>query len=84
MTRVTDFGSWWEQAACQSSDPELFFPITERGRSGLQVSEAKTVCAGCRVRQQCLDYAIDTRQPHGIWGGLSEAERRLIAERVAS
>jgi WhiB family transcriptional regulator, redox-sensing transcriptional regulator len=84
MTRTTDFVSWWEQAACQSHDPELFFPITESGRSWRQISRAKTVCAGCRVRQQCLDYAIGTRQPHGIWGGLSEHERRRVAARVAS
>lgn len=84
MTRVTDFGSWWEQAACQSSDPELFFPISEIGRSWLQINQAKNVCARCHVRQQCLDYAIDTRQPDGIWGGLSEQERRQVAERVAS
>ena len=84
MSRMTDLGSWWESAACQSSDPELFFPISESGRSWLQIRQAKRVCARCRVRQSCLDFAIDTRQPHGIWGGLSEEERRMLAERIAS
>jgi WhiB family transcriptional regulator, redox-sensing transcriptional regulator len=74
--------SWWDLAACQSADPELFFPVTERGPAMSQLLRAKAICAGCRVRQQCLDYAISTHQPHGVWGGTSERERRMLRRRV--
>lgn len=65
--------SWLEDAACRGVDPALFFP--ERGAS---TREAKAICAECPVREQCRDYALDTNQKHGIWGGLSERERRRI------
>jgi WhiB family transcriptional regulator, redox-sensing transcriptional regulator len=74
-------GDWWVQAACQSADPELFFPISAAGASAAVISRAKGICARCAIRQQCLEYAVETRQPHGIWGGTSEAERRLIVAR---
>jgi WhiB family redox-sensing transcriptional regulator len=66
---------WWEQAACQAADPELFFPVAA-GRSGTAM--AKAICASCAIRRRCLDYALDTRQEHGVWGGASEDERRAI------
>lgn len=73
--------SWWDFAACRSADPELFFPITNTGAGRPKVTRAKAVCARCPIRQQCLDYAIDSHQSHGVWGGTSEEERRLIAAR---
>lgn len=73
--------SWWNMAACLSADPELFFPISNTGAGEANVARAKALCARCRIRQQCLDYAIDSRQAHGIWGGTSEEERQLIAAR---
>ncbi|HEY2077020.1 MAG TPA: WhiB family transcriptional regulator [Streptosporangiaceae bacterium] len=71
--------SWWEQAACRSADPDLFFPVSA-ARAGLSdVASAKAVCASCAIRRRCLEYALDTRQEHGVWGGTSEDERRAIA-----
>ena len=62
-------------AACQSADPEMFFPISSSGRSMAQVAEAKAICAGCQVQRECLAFALRTHQGHGVWGGLSEQER---------
>jgi WhiB family redox-sensing transcriptional regulator len=66
--------SWRSAAACRSADPELFFPLSESGRSLEQIAEAKVICTGCPVRRQCLQFALRTRA-HGIWGGLTELER---------
>jgi WhiB family transcriptional regulator, redox-sensing transcriptional regulator len=66
-------GPWRQFAACRSADPELFFPVTASGR---QEEEAKAICAGCSVRSQCLTFATLTSQEHGIWGGLTDEERR--------
>jgi WhiB family redox-sensing transcriptional regulator len=68
---------WWESAACLEADPELFFPVATRGPGQDEIARAKEVCATCRVRRQCLQYALATRQPHGVWGGMTEDERRL-------
>jgi WhiB family redox-sensing transcriptional regulator len=69
--------NWWESAACLEADPELFFPVATRGPGQDEIARAKEVCATCRVRRQCLQYALATRQPHGVWGGMTEDERRL-------
>ena len=73
--------SWWNMAACRSADPELFFPISSTGAGEAHVARAKAVCARCPIRQRCLDYAIDSHQAFGVWGGTSEDERRRIAAR---
>jgi len=76
---------WRLLAACQSTDPELFFPVSSTGRSLEQANEAKAVCARCLVRRQCLSFALRTRQAHGIWGGLTEEERyEMRLDRTAS
>ena len=67
--------SW---GACRDQDPELFFPIGSAAPALAQVAEAKTVCAGCQVRADCLSYAIATGQDDGVWGGTTEEERRVI------
>ena len=67
---------WRELAACHGADLNLFFP--ERGESA---EPARQVCAVCPVRQPCLDYAITNRITHGIWGGLTERERRAPQSR---
>ena len=64
---------WRELAACRGAGLDLFFP--ERGESA---EPARRVCAACPVRQPCLDYAITNRITHGIWGGLTERERRAL------
>jgi len=64
---------WQFRANCMGVDPELFFP--ERGSS---TREAKEVCRGCVVRDDCLDFAIANGEKFGIWGGMSERERRRV------
>jgi WhiB family redox-sensing transcriptional regulator len=71
-------GSWWRLAACQAHDPELFYPISELGPGRDQVAQAKAICAGCQVRRECLCFALETQQAHGVWGGLTEQERRTL------
>jgi WhiB family redox-sensing transcriptional regulator len=65
--------SWQERALCAQTDPESFFP--EKGGS---TREAKKVCTGCEVRAECLEYALAHDERFGIWGGLSERERRRL------
>jgi WhiB family redox-sensing transcriptional regulator len=67
---------WRELAACRGTDLGVFFP--ERGESA---EAARRVCAACPVRQPCLDYAITNRIVHGVWGGLTERERRALQSR---
>ena len=64
---------WSSDARCDSADPELFFP-----RDGTDNTLAKSICQTCPVRRQCLDYALETRQKYGIWGGMTEAQRRRL------
>ena len=64
---------WQSRANCMGVDPDLFFP--ERGAS---TREAKEVCRGCVVREDCLEYALANGEKFGIWGGLSERERRRL------
>lgn len=64
---------WQTFANCLGVDPDLFFPVR-----GASTSEAKGVCKGCRVREECLEYALVKNITHGIWGGLSERQRRRI------
>jgi len=68
--------TWQRKANCMGVDPDLFFP--ERGSS---TREAKEVCRGCVVREECLEYAVTYGEKFGIWGGLSERERRKIRRR---
>ncbi|MGH3927892.1 MAG: WhiB family transcriptional regulator, partial [Pseudonocardiaceae bacterium] len=68
--------SWRNKAACLGQDPERFFPLGVTGLASDQIRQAKAVCAGCEVRAACLRWALETNQDAGIWGGLSEDERR--------
>jgi WhiB family redox-sensing transcriptional regulator len=70
--------SWQERALCAQTDPEAFFP--EKGGS---TREAKRICVGCEVRVECLDYALANDERFGIWGGLSERERRRLKRRAS-
>lgn len=74
-------GNWRDQAACRHTDPDLFFPIGTTGPATVQTQRAKDVCASCRVREQCLEWALGTVQPVGIWGGTTETERRALRRR---
>jgi WhiB family redox-sensing transcriptional regulator len=71
-----DPAGWRAQAACQSYDPDLFFPVGVTGDAEVQINQAKAVCAACPVRGECLDFAIQTNQEYGVWGGAAEDERR--------
>lgn len=68
-----DEEGWQERALCAQTDPEAFFP--EKGGS---TREAKRICSGCDVKAECLDYALAHDERFGIWGGLSERERRRL------
>lgn len=72
-TMPGDEDQWQERALCAQTDPEAFFP--EKGGS---TREAKRICLGCEVKDSCLDYALANDERFGIWGGLSERERRRL------
>jgi WhiB family transcriptional regulator, redox-sensing transcriptional regulator len=72
-----DEQEWQERALCAQTDPEAFFP--EKGGS---TREAKQICNSCEVRAECLEYALGHDERFGIWGGLSERERRRLKRRV--
>ncbi|SDY86997.1 transcription factor WhiB [Modestobacter sp. DSM 44400] len=73
-----DTPSWHESALCAETDPEAFFP--EKGGS---TREAKKICTGCEVRAECLEFALGNDERFGIWGGLSERERRRLRRRAS-
>jgi WhiB family transcriptional regulator, redox-sensing transcriptional regulator len=73
---------WWSTAACRSAEPEIFFPISNV-MARADIARAKRICAACPVTRQCLNYALHHRQEQGIWGGLTDDERRLVRRRVA-
>ena len=74
---------WRHHALCRDEDPELFFPIGNTGPALLQIEEAKQVCRRCDVRDACLQWALEAGQDHGVWGGLSEDERRVHRQALA-
>lgn len=82
--RPDRYGRWRELAACRHGDPELFFPLSESGPSLDQVAMAKAICTGCPVRLKCLAFALGTGQEHGMWGGMSEQERRQPARKACT
>ena len=76
--------TWRDAALCRDTDPGLFLPIGTTGYAIVAIEEAKRLCAECVVTDACLDYALATNQDSGIWGGLSEEERRDIRRRRAA
>jgi WhiB family redox-sensing transcriptional regulator len=79
MTAVDNRAGWWSLAACFTADPELFFPISSSGPALRQVARAKAICARCEIQPACLGYALDAGPIQGVWGGMTEEERRLLA-----
>lgn len=69
---------WRHEASCRDVDPELFFPIGTSGPALAQIEAAKAICEMCSVREPCLMWAIETAQDAGIWGGMTEDERRTV------
>ena len=87
MSRVLDSGrsismNWRNRSACFGVNPELFFPDGSTGRALLQIEEAKAVCRQCEVIETCLKWAMESGQDAGVWGGLSEEERRALKRRT--
>ncbi|MFN2606401.1 MAG: WhiB family transcriptional regulator [Acidimicrobiales bacterium] len=79
-------GLWQEKASCRGPQARVFFPpshLERKEEREARETRAKAICADCPVRRPCLDYAIEIREPHGIWGGLNEVERKaLMASRA--
>ena len=75
--------TWRDVAACLDEDPELFFPTGITSPALLQIKQAKGVCLRCAVARTCLRWAMESGQDTGIWGGLSEDERRALKRRDA-
>lgn len=73
LGRPWDLPAWMTQALCVETDPEAFFPA-----KGGSTREAKTVCRRCPVSFECLEYALANEDRYGIWGGMSERERRKL------
>ena len=74
---------WRHQAECRNEDPELFFPIGTTGPALVQIEAAKAVCRRCVAVDECLEWALETSQDSGVWGGMSEDERRAAKRRAA-
>ena len=78
--------AWQTKAACRGPQSAVFFPPTHPERKEERAERehrAKGICATCAVRKPCLDYALRIREPHGIWGGLNETERKALLARQA-
>lgn len=69
---------WRKEASCRDADPDLFFPIGTTGIAVEQVDTAKRICGSCLVREPCLEFALASNQDAGVWGGLTEDERRTL------
>ena len=72
---------WQLRAACRGPDAFLFFPPSHFERKDEKEdreAQAKLICRTCPVKRECLDYALRIREPHGIWGGLNETERKVM------
>jgi len=77
--RIED--AWQLKAACRGPQASVFFPPPQFERKEEKLERerrAKEICRSCSVRQECLDYAVSIREPHGIWGGLNELERKQL------
>jgi WhiB family redox-sensing transcriptional regulator len=73
-----DTDDWRDKASCRSVDPDLFFPVGTTGIALDQIESAKAVCRSCDAMDACLQFALDTNQESGVWGGTSEEERRKL------
>jgi WhiB family redox-sensing transcriptional regulator len=72
--------NWRDRAACRTEEPELFFPAGTSQPALNQLAEAKSVCRGCPVASECLAWALGTGQNSGVWGGMTEDERRRLRQ----
>jgi WhiB family redox-sensing transcriptional regulator len=81
MTTTGSVPNWQSAGACLAADPDLFFPISTRGLAAKQIARAKMICAGCKVRAQCLEFAMSHDLTHGIWGGTTPEDRQRARRR---
>ena len=81
MAAIRSDDHWQAKAACRGPQATVFFPpshFERKDEKAEREARAKAICGGCAVRQPCLAYAIKIREPHGIWGGKNEAERKAL------
>lgn len=78
-----DHEDWRHSAACAGTNTDLFFPVGSRPSALAAANHARALCTTCSVRPDCLTYALDTGQEDGIWGGLTENERRNLKGKLA-
>jgi WhiB family redox-sensing transcriptional regulator len=83
-THDWDASAWRRDALCRSSNPDLFFPIGATGLAADQIEAAKEICGICPVAEACLEFAMETNQEAGVWGGLTEDERRALKRAPAA
>ena len=76
MTATGSAANWRSAGACLSADPDLFLPLSSTGPGERQIARAKMICAGCQVRQECLEFALAHDQVYGIWGGTTPQDRQ--------
>lgn len=82
MTLTTTITTdWRDLASCRDSEPTLFFPIGTTGPAVDQIETAVAICNTCMVREDCLQYALETNQESGVWGGYAEDDRRRLRKR---
>ena len=84
MSAQTTEELWQIKAACRGPQAAVFFPpssFERKDEKDEREARAKAICAACPVRKPCLDYAVRIREPHGIWGGLNEVERKQLLTR---
>ena len=83
MSAIRNDELWQIKAACRGPQAAVFFPPSHFERKDEKLereTRAKAICAQCVVREPCLDFALSIREPHGIWGGLNELERKALIE----
>lgn len=78
MLTITE---WRQMSACRDSEPSLFFPVGTTGPALDDIAAAKAICALCSVQEECLQYALESNQEAGVWGGYAEDERRRLRKR---
>ena len=78
MLTITE---WRQMSACRDSEPSLFFPVGTTGPALDDIAAAKAICAQCSVQEECLQYALESNQEAGVWGGYAEDERRRLRKR---
>lgn len=75
---------WRTRGACRDEDPDLMFPAGDHGPARAKTAHAKTVCRRCPVRADCLAWALEHGEDHGIWGGLTEGERQAVKQKTTT